>query len=116
VSTWGKNPGTLPVPGQSTHQENTPTIEAVPNLFEQELATFAAHKADLLRDHPGKWVLIKGDQVLGVYEDQMAAANAGYQKLGNVAFLTKEILEQDRVYEFSPRWAPLHSQVTPATA
>ena len=62
-----------------------------------ELQTYAAKRDELLRVSEGKFVLIHSTNVLGIYDDRLAAVEAGHKQLGNVAFLTKQILREEPV-------------------
>lgn len=66
-----------------------------------ELRYFEAHRAELVRTSRGKYALIKGEQLGGIYEDQNEAIRAGYEKFGNEPFLVKEILEVDIPLNFT---------------
>jgi hypothetical protein len=66
----------------------------------EELATFDAHRDELLGSAPNKFVLIKGSEILGTYETETDAINEGYRKLGNVPFLVKHIVESERPLNF----------------
>ena len=61
--------------------------------LEKELAAYEAVKPSLLPHVLGKFVLIRGEQVVGTYDAELDAVNAGYQKFGNVPFLVKEVTE-----------------------
>jgi len=61
--------------------------------LDEELATYQAQKNNLLAKARGKFVLIKGDQIVGIFENRIDAVRQGYKNFGNVPFLTKEILE-----------------------
>ena len=65
--------------------------------LEKELATYEVYRSELLASALGKFVLIKGDRVVGVFGTWEEAADHGYEELGRVAFLVKEILEIERV-------------------
>ena len=65
-----------------------------------ELATFAAHKAELLATAKGKFALIRGDEVAGTFDTEGDAVNQGYAKFGNVAFLVKQIVEVEQTANF----------------
>lgn len=52
----------------------------------------------LLSEHEGKYVLIHKDEIVGVFDSEMDAVNEGYEKIGIVSFLVKEILEKERIY------------------
>ena len=68
----------------------TPTID-----LETELRYFNDHRAELLENGAGKFALVKGESLLGVFDSETAAIRHGYQTLGNVSFLVKQITEAD---------------------
>lgn len=57
----------------------------------QELATFDAHRAELLGRAPGKFALVHGDRVVDVFDTEADAIRDGYRQFGNVPFLVKKI-------------------------
>ena len=69
--------------------------------FEKELQTYETHKAELLKKTPGKYVLIKDDQIIDVFDTQMDAVNQGYRRFGVVPFLVKEIVEIEMPLDFT---------------
>jgi hypothetical protein len=73
-------------------------------VLETELATYAAHRDELLREAEGKWVLIHGHDVLDIFEDQNEAIDEGYRRLGNVAFLAKQILHVEVIETVTSVW------------
>jgi len=66
----------------------------VPEL-EAELQYFNEHHAELLEQAAGKFALIKGDRLIGMFDNETSAIRNGYQKLGNVPFLVKQVTEVD---------------------
>ena len=62
-------------------------------ILEDELQTFQRNRDRLLATGEGKFVLIHGDEVVGVYESKMDAISQGYQRFGNTPFLVKQILK-----------------------
>ena len=46
--------------------------------FQQELEHYLKIQQELARDNEGKYVAIKGDKVLGVFDDYMQAADTVY--------------------------------------
>ncbi len=59
--------------------------------LEQEMETYRRNLPKLLQT-PGKFVLIKGKKILGIYETDEAALDAGVDLLGpRVDFLAKKI-------------------------
>ena len=69
--------------------------------LEAELKFFAEHRAALVREARGKYALVKGEQLGGIYEDRNEAIRAGYERFGNEPFLVKEILEVDIPLNFT---------------
>lgn len=61
-------------------------------LFVKELATYEAKKSQLLAEHKGKFALIYGDEVMGVFDSEMNALQAGYEKFGPVPLFIQQIL------------------------
>lgn len=76
------------------------------DLLRTELETFESERRRLLGEAPGKYALITGAQVLGTYADRFEAIRAGYEALGNVPFLVKQILEEDVVAMFASGFKP----------
>jgi hypothetical protein len=65
--------------------------------FARERQTFAAHKAELLRDHEGKYVVIRGDAIVGIRATYEEALEVGYDRFGLEPFFVKELLSEDPV-------------------
>ena len=71
-------------------------------MLEQELKVFLDNKAKLRNENHGEgFVVIKGEEILGVWSNRQDALKAGYEKYGNVAFLVKDINESNQVANFS---------------
>ena len=71
-------------------QANTHSVSPL----DTQLSTFARRQPELLQaGHRGKWVLIYGDSVAGVYESRHQGLRRGYQQFGNVPFLVREVRE-----------------------
>ena len=66
----------------------------VPEL-EAELQYFNEHRAEFLEQAAGKFALIKGDRLIGMFDSETNAIRNGYQKLGNVPFLVRQVTEVD---------------------
>lgn len=69
--------------------------------LETELSTYERHRERLLGTAEGKFVLIRNEEVVGVYNSKMDAIAQGYQKFGNVPFLVKQILKVETPLDFS---------------
>jgi hypothetical protein len=62
-------------------------------IFEREIATYEREKKRLLGEALGKFALIKGDDVIGIYESQNDAIDEGWRRFPGEATLTKRIVE-----------------------
>ena len=62
-------------------------------LLDSELKTYEQNRDHLLGTAEGKFVLIRNNQVIGVYDSKMDAIAAGYQQFGNVPLLVKQIVK-----------------------
>ena len=70
------------------------------NEFEQELETYYREQDELLSTNRGDYVLIKGDEVIGVFSSEIDAVEHGYRTLGTTKFLVKKILDRDVAINF----------------
>jgi len=70
----------------------------------KELETYRRVLPGLLADPEkvGKYVLIRGDELFGVYPTQNEAIEAGYDRFGVVPLLAKQIVEREEPL-FFPR-------------
>ena len=50
------------------------------SILEKEASTFETKLPELLKADTGKYVLIKGDQIIGVFEAVSDALRYGYEK------------------------------------
>ena len=69
--------------------------------LETELRYFNEERTRLLQDAPGKFALVKGASLLGIFDSETAAIRHGYQTLGNVPFLVKKVTEVDIPLNFT---------------
>ena len=66
------------------------------NPLELELETYEANKPQLLAESEGKVVLIKGKEIVGVFETEDEATEAGFDRFGyDTPILVKKILKQE---------------------
>ena len=63
--------------------------------LEIERACYKAQKAKLLEHHQGRYALIVGEELLGVYDDPEVAYKAGVAERGNVPMLIQHILPDE---------------------
>lgn len=69
--------------------------------LETELRYFNEHRFELLREAAGKFALVKDDALIGIFDSETAAIRQGYELLGNVAFLVKQVTEADIPLSFT---------------
>jgi len=66
--------------------------------LEQELALYEQMKPELLKNHEGKFVLIRHDQFLGAFDSAENAYTEGVKRFGREVFLVKKVTKEDEVY------------------
>lgn len=71
------------------------------NTLSKELKTYEENKTRLIKEANGKFVLIKGEEIINVYDTQMDAIKVGVDKFGNAPFLVKKIEEVDQRQNFT---------------
>ncbi|HEY3325258.1 MAG TPA: hypothetical protein VGP72_32700 [Planctomycetota bacterium] len=57
----------------------------------EELEVLQQNEKELRTSFPGKYVLIKGQQIIGTYDKQYEAISEAYTRFGNVPFFIKRI-------------------------
>jgi len=68
-------------------------------MFEQELAYYNEHRAEFLSKYEWKHLLIKGQELIGVFDDAEAAYVEGLRRFGNNPFLIKQVLREEPVQQ-----------------
>lgn len=63
--------------------------------LEAEIRYFEAHKQELLKHHEGKFALVVGESLLGVFDSDEEAYKAGLTQVGNRPMLIKQILRAE---------------------
>lgn len=66
--------------------------------LEHELRYYEALKPELLRESEGKFVVIKGDTVAGVFDSFESGYLAGNERFGDTDFLVKHVLSKEPVF------------------
>jgi hypothetical protein len=61
------------------------------SLLDTEIATFERLKPELLEKYAGRYVLIKGDQLIDDFHCFNDALDRGYRTLGRVPFLIERV-------------------------
>lgn len=59
--------------------------------IDQEIAAFEKMRSDLERDHLGKFVLIKHQKLVGVFESLDRAADAAVRQFGRGPYLLRQV-------------------------
>jgi hypothetical protein len=75
--------------------------------LEHELETFERELPRLLSESPGKYALIKGNEVAGVWSTYEDAIQDGYSRFDLEPFLVKQIQPIDRVLRFTRNINPV---------
>ncbi len=65
--------------------------------FEKELATYRAALPGWV-EQEGKWTLILGDEIAGIFDTREEAIDLGYDKYGLAQFMIKQIHQVEPVY------------------
>ena len=68
--------------------------------FAKELATYTSRLPEL-QANSGKFVLIKDDQIEGIFDTYADALNVGYQKFKLDKFLVKQIGPAENIHFFT---------------
>lgn len=63
--------------------------------LQRELAYFESRRPEFLREHAGKFVVIGGETVCGIFDDDLTAFDAGVTSFGDRPFLIKQVLPED---------------------
>lgn len=66
--------------------------------LERELAFFESQKAELLKNHEGKFALIHGEEFVDAFDTAENAYEAGVGKFGQSPFLVKRISVEPEIY------------------
>lgn len=72
----------------------------MPEILEVETDTFERNREKLVAAGEGKFALVHGDTIIGIYESKSDAISQGYQKFGNKPFLVRQILKVDLPQNF----------------
>lgn len=71
------------------------------NVLSKEIETYEKNKQRLLKESGGKFVLIKGEEIINVFDTSSDAIKVGIDKFGNTPFLVKQILEIEPTQNFT---------------
>ena len=88
--------GTLIEEGISQRSRSWP-----PNRLQTSLRLMSDTRKNWSAAHEGKFVLIHGNEIAGVWDTYQDALGAGYRQFGLDPFLVKQILSIERVQFFT---------------
>jgi hypothetical protein len=75
--------------------------------LQKEEAVYEQNKNSLLEAGKGRYVVIKGDEILSFFDSEEEALKEGYKRFNpNEPFLVKKVLSSENLHFFSP--SPLH--------
>lgn len=60
-----------------------------------ELEFFKAHQAEWQKMHPGKFVLMKGSELIGVFNNEKTAIAEGVRRFGPESFFVRGVHEKE---------------------
>jgi len=63
-------------------------------MLDREREYYGIHLLDWIQGHPGKFVVIKGEEVLGFFDSLDEALSAGGARFGLSSFLVRRVGEQ----------------------
>lgn len=63
-------------------------------LLEVEREFYAAHEAEWASAHPGRFVVVKGERLLGAFDSMEQALAAGAASFGSDSFLVRKLGEK----------------------
>lgn len=66
-------------------------------MLDKERKYFEAHRDEWLRTHPGKFVLVKDEELVGVFNTQQEALIEGARRFGTESFLVRQVEESEQL-------------------
>ena len=69
--------------------------------LQAELEEFERLRMTLVDRAPGKYALVKGNDLVGTFSTELEAIREGYRRFGNEPFLVKHIVEADVPLNFT---------------
>ncbi len=66
-------------------------------MLKKERKYFEAHRAEWLKQNPGKFVLVKNEELVGIFNTQQEALIEGARRFGTESFLVRQVEESEQV-------------------
>jgi len=70
-------------------------------LLGREIAFYQSKLKTWLRKHSGKFVVVHGEELIGVFDDRQEALSAGWKRLGREPFLVRQVARGEDVIRLS---------------
>jgi hypothetical protein len=75
------------------------------SVLEQEWNTFRRERPRLLaQGYEGRWVHVKGDNIIGIWDTMREACHQGYKRYLEDSFLVHQLQCEERVYRAGNLW------------
>jgi hypothetical protein len=111
----GQNrPRLQPVARQEAEEMNDPNappaLQPLPDMrpdspLSTEWNVYRRERERLLAEgHEGRWVLIKGEEIIGLFDTRMEAREAGLTRLGRTDMLVHQVLRQEPIIRAGNWW------------
>ena len=67
------------------------------SMLDKERKYFEVHRDTWLKQHPGKFVLVKNEELIGVFNTQEEALVEGARRFGGESFLVRQVEESEQL-------------------
>lgn len=64
-------------------------------MLDEERAYFDEHLPDWLQHYPGKYIVVRGNELVGTFDTQEQALSEGARRFGLSSFLVRQVLESN---------------------
>jgi len=71
------------------------------NDIDKDLRVYEENKEELLNKHEGKFVLIKNEEIQGIFDTQQEAIDYGHETFGHVPLLVLKIVQLIKIVKLS---------------
>ena len=72
-------------------------------MLEREYKYYESIKSNLLKDHLGEYVVIKDNEIVGIYKSLEEALREGSKRYEIGTFLIQKITEKEEIQQFTSR-------------
>jgi hypothetical protein len=66
-------------------------------MLDKERKYFEKHRAEWLKQHPSKFVLVKDEELIGIFDTQQEALVEGARRFGSDSFLVRQVEESEQL-------------------